>query len=75
MTNQEQFKYLNIKQVMEICGLSRQTIYRKMDSGEFPLQRRLTSGRVAWRDVDINAWNNSRPEGAWHRRKRPLAKE
>lgn len=54
-------KFLRIKQVMQLTGLSRMTIYRLELAGEFPKRRRLSSNAVAWLDTDIAEWAESRP--------------
>ena len=47
---------LNINQVIEKIGLSRQTIYRKIKEGTFPEQIALSVGRVAWAEHEIDQW-------------------
>ncbi len=46
-------KFLRIKHVMQLTGLSRMTIYRLELAGEFPKRRRLSKNSVAWLDTDI----------------------
>ncbi|WP_256666328.1 MULTISPECIES: AlpA family transcriptional regulator [unclassified Pseudomonas] len=53
---------LRLKQVIERTGLSRSTIYGKLDSKStqydpnFPTQVPLGNGAVRWVDAEINAW-------------------
>lgn len=53
---------LRLKQVIERTGLSRSTIYGKLDSKStqydpnFPTQIPLGSSAVRWVDAEINAW-------------------
>lgn len=53
---------LNIKQLVEITGLSRATIYSLLDpkskyyDASFPQQINLTSNRVGWVANEVNAW-------------------
>ena len=53
---------LNIKQLIEITGLSRATIYSLLDSkskyydASFPQQINLTSNRVGWVAHEVNTW-------------------
>jgi len=54
-------KFLRIRQVMQLTGLSRMTIYRLELAGRFPKRRRLSENSVAWLESDIEAWANSRP--------------
>jgi prophage regulatory protein len=53
-------KFLRIRQVMQLTGLSRMTIYRLELAGRFPKRRRLSENSVAWLESDIAAWADSR---------------
>ena len=55
-------RLLRRRQVEEITGLSRSSIYRLMADGEFPRPVKVGSAAVRWRASDINAWLKSRPE-------------
>lgn len=46
--------------VEEATGLGRSTIYKLIDSGDFPRPVKLTGKIVAWRESDITAWIESR---------------
>ncbi len=54
-------KFLRIRQVMQLTGLSRMTIYRLELSGKFPQRRRLSQNSVAWLESEIELWAESRP--------------
>lgn len=54
-------KLLDIKQVTTIVGLSKATIYRKIEKGEFPDSRKLGSKTVRWLALDIQEWIESLP--------------
>ena len=54
-------KFLRIRQVMQVTGLSRMTIYRLELAGKFPKRRQLSENSVAWLESDIAAWADSRP--------------
>jgi prophage regulatory protein len=54
-------KFLRIKQVMHVTGLSRMTIYRLEQAGNFPKRRHLSQNSVAWLEDDISHWIGSRP--------------
>ena len=43
-------------QVEEIAGLSRSSIYRRMQKGEFPRPVKIGSTAVRWKESDIFAW-------------------
>ena len=55
-------RLLKSRQVEEITGLSRSSIYRLMPRGEFPQRVRVGRKAVRWRESDITAWVESRPE-------------
>lgn len=42
-------------------GLSRSSIYRMMDEGEFPRPIRVGRRAVAWRASDLERWQAQRP--------------
>ncbi|MGE3245401.1 MAG: helix-turn-helix transcriptional regulator [Beijerinckiaceae bacterium] len=46
----------SVAQVSELTTLSRSTIYRKMEAGEFPSPVKVTGSRIAWRHADIHEW-------------------
>ncbi|RIH70471.1 hypothetical protein BJG01_09870 [Vibrio splendidus] len=54
-------KLIAIKELTETIDVSRATIYRMMDTGEFPLSIKLSSNRVAWYEHEIMEWINTRP--------------
>ncbi|MCG7657505.1 helix-turn-helix transcriptional regulator [Wielerella bovis] len=56
MENTIEMSMLNIKQVCIKCGLSRSTIYRLIDSSDFPKAVKLTTKRIAFRAEDIESW-------------------
>ena len=55
-------RLLRRRQVEEITGMSRSSIYRLMRNGEFPPRVRVGSAAVRWRASDITGWMESRPE-------------
>ena len=54
-------RFLGIRQVMQMTGLSRMTIYRLEIAGKFPRRRRLSRNSVAWLESDIETWAKARP--------------
>nr|WP_235584719.1 AlpA family phage regulatory protein [Thiomicrospira sp. WB1] len=52
-------KLLKISQLVEITGLSKATIYRRISNGEFPSQVRLSARRVGWKQSEIEDWLDS----------------
>ena len=41
-------------------GLTRSSIYRLIDAGDFPKQRRLSPSTVGWLESDISTWISGR---------------
>ena len=56
-----QDRLLRRRQVEELTGLSRSTVYKMMQNGEFPRPVRIGPAAVRWRASDITAWMESRP--------------
>lgn len=54
-------RYIRRPQVESMTGLSRSTIYRLMDEGDFPRPVRLTGKAVGWPEQAVTDWLNSRP--------------
>ena len=54
-------RLLRRMQVEEITGLSRSSIYRLMQTGEFPRPVRVSPAAVRWRETEITDWSESRP--------------
>ncbi|WP_310886167.1 AlpA family phage regulatory protein [Sphingomonas sp. PP-CE-3A-406] len=55
---------LRLPAVKQRKGLSRATIYRKMQSLEFPAAKRLSANGVGWVDAKVEAWPTDRaPDG------------
>jgi prophage regulatory protein len=53
-------KYLRIKQVCELTGLSRATIYAMEKKNAFPAKKALGPRAVAWLESEIAAWMETR---------------
>jgi prophage regulatory protein len=49
-------RILRIKTVLERTGLSRSTMYRKMQNGTFPKNVQISTRCAGWRESAINAW-------------------
>ena len=56
-----QDRLLRRRQVEEITGMSRSTIYKMMQNGDFPRPVKIGPAAVRWRSSDITAWVESRP--------------
>jgi prophage regulatory protein len=44
------------KQVLEMTGLSRTTVWRLEKAGTFPKRRKLTGNTVGWLRADVERW-------------------
>lgn len=53
-------RMIRLKEVVEITGYSRATIYRLMDLGMFPMKVKLGLRAVAWKKSDVENWLSSR---------------
>ena len=49
-------RILRINTVLDRTGLSRSTMYRKMQNGTFPKNIQISTRCVGWRDSAISAW-------------------
>ncbi len=49
-------KILRMRTVLQRTGLSRSTIYRKINEGTFPNQVRISEHCSGWRESAINRW-------------------
>lgn len=49
-------RILRIKAVLARTGLSRSTLYRKVQNGTFPKQVHISIRCAGWRESAINAW-------------------
>jgi len=49
-------RILRLKSVLERTGLSRSTLYRKVQERTFPRALRISARCTGWRESDIEAW-------------------
>ncbi len=56
MTSNAPNRILRLNTVLERTGLSRATLYRKIQSGTFPRQIRIAQRCTGWRESSINEW-------------------
>lgn len=49
-------KIINVKQVQEVTGLSRTTIWRLQRTGNFPKNFHISPARKGWRLSDVENW-------------------
>tara|TARA_Y100000780_G_scaffold224430_1_gene235807 strand:+ start:701 stop:985 length:285 start_codon:yes stop_codon:yes gene_type:complete len=53
-------RFVRLQELKSITGLSKSSIYKYMDDGDFPLQRKLGPNSVGWLYSDIMDWLESR---------------
>ena len=49
-------RLIRLKEVVARTGLSRSSIYKRIEDGTFPKQKHLGGRSVAWQESDIEAW-------------------
>lgn len=49
-------RILRLDAVLDRTGLSRSTLYRKVQTGSFPKQVRIATRCTGWRESAINDW-------------------
>ena len=53
-------RLVRIREVIEMVGVSRATIYRWMDAGDFPRSIALDGNSIAWPEKSVQVWMESR---------------
>lgn len=53
-------KILRCKEVQQAIGLSRSTIYRMIERGDFPRPQKLGLRAIGWRESAISEWMEAR---------------
>lgn len=49
-------RILRLPAVLDATGLSRSTLYRKINQGTFPKQIAISERCAGWRESAVNAW-------------------
>lgn len=49
-------RILRLNTVLDRTGLSRSTLYRKMQAGTFPKQVKIAARCAGWRESAVSAW-------------------
>ena len=49
-------RFINWAEVKSRVSLSRSTVWRRVHEGTFPAPVRISHGRVAWLDHEIESW-------------------
>jgi prophage regulatory protein len=69
--NAPALKIIKLKDVIELTGLSRSTIWRLERQGNFPQRVHLGERSMGWLEEEVDAWLNSRPRGISNRHSSP----
>jgi prophage regulatory protein len=56
MASQAPDRFLRLNTVLDRTGLSRATLYRKMQAGTFPRQVKLAERCCGWRESAVEEW-------------------
>ena len=56
-------RLMRLPEVEDACGCKKSTIYMLMKQGKFPRCVYITPRMVAWPEVEVRAWIQSRIEG------------
>ena len=56
MTTEKTDRILRLNAVLDRTGLSRSTLYRKVDQGTFPAQVHIAKRCVGWRESAVADW-------------------
>ena len=57
-------RIMRVPEVVQVTGLSKTTIWRRVKNGDFPAPVRLGSlatRSVCWRESEVKGWLGSRP--------------
>ena len=54
-------RVLRVKELKDLLGVSRSTIWRWRRQGVLPPSRQFGPNVVGWLEEEINEWRNSRP--------------
>lgn len=68
-------RFIRLKEVIDMCGMSRSAIYGAIKKGEFPAQVKLSERSSAWLHSEVTAWGEARIRAARekHPKKPPVA--
>lgn len=59
MTSEAPDRILRLKTVLDRTGLSRSTLYRKVENGTFPAQVQIAARCVGWRESAVSDWTRN----------------
>lgn len=53
-------RIMRLKEVIQVCGIGRSTIYLWMNQGQFPKCHRIGARAVGWDSKEIDCWVSHR---------------
>jgi len=53
-------RFLRLREVVAVTGLSPATIWRRERAGDFPRRRQISPGAVGWLASEVRAWMEGR---------------
>lgn len=56
MNNREEIMLFTLKDILDITRVSKSSIYRMMEKGDFPKSISLGGNTVRWRVSDVQKW-------------------
>ena len=56
MAYQTPLRLMRLNEVLDLTGLSRATLYRKISAGTFPPQHKLAERCCGWRAGEVDIW-------------------
>jgi prophage regulatory protein len=56
MTEEPSNRIIRLPTVLNKTGLSRSTLYRKMEAGTFPRNLQISRRCAGWREADVDVW-------------------
>lgn len=57
-------RYVRIKELSDMLGIGKSTIYRSVKDGKFPKQIKLTERTSVWKLSEINDWIDERKKAS-----------
>lgn len=57
-------RYLRLRDVEHLTGLSKSTVYRLEAAGEFPSRIKLSARASAWKASEVLSWLDKRPRAS-----------
>jgi prophage regulatory protein len=57
----EQIRILRLPEVLSLTGVSRSSIYKWVDEGQFPRPKQLGSRAIGWDSRELSNWMDNRP--------------